>query len=108
MTPSEMRVLGSYLRAKRIEADLSQTDVARALGYKGRQFVSNFERGACCPPFKKLRQLIRLYRIESQEITDLLLRLQRTYIEKVLGNSSENSKRTSKPTPAKSQKMFTR
>ena len=73
--------LGNYLKAKRLAAKLSQSDASRALGYSGPQFISNFERGLCAPPIGKLKILIDLYNISPKELTYLLMKEQRKYID---------------------------
>ena len=57
-----------YLQKLRLDAGLQQTDVAKALGYKTSQFVSNWERGASMPPIKALRTLADLYQVPAETI----------------------------------------
>lgn len=76
--------LGEYLREKRIAAELSQIEVARILKCRS-QFISNWERGDSAPPWRLLKVLVRIYRIEESEIMDFLLKEQTIFIRKQLG-----------------------
>ena len=67
------QTLGSYLKDKRIEADLTQLEVAKKLGYSSPQFISNFERGLCSPPLKQLKKITKLYDINPTDIIDLMM-----------------------------------
>jgi transcriptional regulator with XRE-family HTH domain len=77
-------ILGRYLAEKRLEKGLSQAAVARTLGYSSAQFISNFERGVCAPPMKKLKKMIDMYGMSPNKVTILLLDAQEEYIRKVL------------------------
>jgi len=46
--------IGLFVRVKRLESGLSQTDLAKALGFKNGQFVYNVERGLCSIPEHKI------------------------------------------------------
>jgi transcriptional regulator with XRE-family HTH domain len=74
------RDLGAFLREYREKSCLSQGFVAKSLGYSSPQFVSNFERGLCSPPFNKLRILVDLYKIPVSDLTRLLLKSQEQLI----------------------------
>lgn len=64
--------LGDYLRQKRLEADLSQNEVGRELGYHG-QFVSNWENNKASPPAPVWRPIMKLYGIPMQELLKVLV-----------------------------------
>lgn len=49
------------LKKLRIEAGLSQRDVANKLGYSTPQFISNWERGISRPPVSALGTISSLY-----------------------------------------------
>ena len=76
--------LGKYLRDKRKLKGMSQSDVAKKLGYSNPQFISNFERGLCAPPLKKLKILIGLYDLPKKELMKLMLDLQERHLKKQL------------------------
>ena len=65
--------LAAYLRKKRIEAGLTQSEVAAELGYSSPQFISNWERGLANPPVFVLKNLTRLYRVSTDEMFEKLL-----------------------------------
>lgn len=67
-----MSKLGDYLKEKRTAAGKTQWDVARALGYKTNQFISNFERGVSIPPTNTVDTLATLYKVDASEILTLL------------------------------------
>lgn len=58
--------LGIYLKVKRVEAELSQNEVAKVLGYKSAQFISNWERGISAPPVKVLPVLCKMYKVDPE------------------------------------------
>jgi len=64
---------GAYLAEHRHKRGLSQGAVAQSLGYSSPQFISNFERGLCTPPNKKLQKLIKLYGVPKTEVVDMRL-----------------------------------
>jgi transcriptional regulator with XRE-family HTH domain len=82
-----MRTLNDYLREKRVDAGLSQLDVARVLGYASPQFVSNWERGLVSPPLETIGVLIDLYKIPAGEVIDRILDETRDYLESHLLSS---------------------
>jgi transcriptional regulator with XRE-family HTH domain len=66
-------VLAAYLKKKRIEAGLTQSEVASELGYSSPQFISNWERGLANPPVFVLKNLTRLYGVSADEMFQKLL-----------------------------------
>lgn len=76
--------LGQFLRKRRIERNLTQTEVAKLLKCRS-QFISNWERGDSSPPWRLLKSLIRIYSIPEQEIMTFLLDEQALFIRKQLG-----------------------
>lgn len=74
--------LGKYLQKKRIEADLTQIEVAKKLGYSSAQFISNFERGLCSPPLKQMKKLSTLYELEPTEVIDIMMKERFEVLEK--------------------------
>lgn len=65
--------LGAFLRERRLKANLSQGDVAKALKYGTSQVVSNWERGTQSPPFEKLLDLCQLLKISRKDMVNRLL-----------------------------------
>ena len=66
--------LGALLKENREKRGMTQTEVARALGYSNPQFVSNSERGLCRLPFEAISKLARLYAIDPETIIQLFLK----------------------------------
>ena len=82
-------VLGDFLQSKRVKAGLSQGDVATKLGYSSPQFISNFERGLCAPPLNKLKLLVSLYDLNSEELIRLMLKEEEKNLRKHLGGKKK-------------------
>lgn len=91
--------LGQYLRLKRKSAALSQNQVAKELGYSTPQFISNFERGLCAPPLDKLRILIGLYRLDQEEVLQLMIRSQEKYWRRKLVENDDDSSPSTEHSP---------
>lgn len=66
---------GSFLKAKRNEAGLTQTQLSEKLNVHA-QYVSNWERGLCPPPSAKYKKLVKILKIDLNE---LLIELQTDY-----------------------------
>jgi DNA-binding transcriptional regulator YiaG len=65
--------MAQFLKEKRMKIGLTQSDVARKLGYSSPQFVSNWERGLASPPVFILRDLTKIYKVSADEMFKLLL-----------------------------------
>lgn len=65
--------MAQFLKERRMKVGLTQSDVARKLGYSSPQFVSNWERGLASPPVFILRDLTKIYKVAADEMFDLLL-----------------------------------
>jgi transcriptional regulator with XRE-family HTH domain len=76
--------LGTFLKESRKAVGLTQKEVSTKLGYSTSQFISNFERGACLPPNKKLPALTRIYKVDRQEIKDRIMALRELELDKAL------------------------
>lgn len=69
-----MEKMGSYLKRVREEAGLSQGAVAKALGYNTAQFISNWERDVSMPPIASLKKLGNLYKIDAEQLFEVMLK----------------------------------
>jgi transcriptional regulator with XRE-family HTH domain len=76
--------VGAYLQTARQKSGLSQRQVADTLGYSSAQFISNFERGIAVPPLKKLKVLVRMYKLSVPELMERILVAERRLMENVL------------------------
>ena len=74
--------VGQYLKRKRQAAGLTQRDVSIALDYSSAQFISNFEAGICLPPMNKLAVMVKLYKVNPNEILDVVLGHERALMMK--------------------------
>lgn len=66
-------VFGVFLKQKRVEAGLSQKEVADKLNYGSGQFISDWERGLANPPLKVVRKLAKMYSVTDDVIFNLML-----------------------------------
>lgn len=69
-TPSGV---GSFLKTKRVEAGVTQSKAAKALGYSSPQYISNFERGLCEPSVHTALKLTKVYGINKNELYKVML-----------------------------------
>jgi transcriptional regulator with XRE-family HTH domain len=65
--------MAQFLKEKRMKIGLTQSDVARKLGYSSPQFVSNWERGLASPPVFILRDLTKIYKVSNDEMFKLMM-----------------------------------
>jgi len=65
--------IARLLKKKRIEAGLTQAEVAEMLGYTSSQFISNWERGLAKPPAFMLKSLAKIYKMDAKVLLDMLL-----------------------------------
>lgn len=52
-----------YITEKRIEAGLTQTQAAKKLGMHS-QLISNWERGRCFVPLKRMKAVAKIYKTD--------------------------------------------
>lgn len=76
--------IGDFFRDKRVDAGLTQADVANALGLSTGQFISNWERGISAPPMDYLPKLVKLYKVNKAQLVALYTAEQERYIKAVL------------------------
>ena len=89
---AKLSSIGQYLRQKRKDANLSQNEVGRLLGYKNGQFVSNWERGDQEPPAETLPKLVRIYKINEEELLRVLLEDSEQFYRRILGRSRKRKR----------------
>lgn len=66
------RIVGRFLRARRVKVGLTQLDVANHLQYTTAQFISNWERGISMPPMDTLPRIANLLRIPPRDLIDVI------------------------------------
>lgn len=90
-------IFSEYLKQKRVDAHLSQGEVASKLGYTTSQFVSNWERGISQPPLSSLFSISDLYRISVDELFEVLLKSSLLEYEKDMRAKFSHCKEELKP-----------
>lgn len=61
------------VKTARLEKKISQKKLSKLLNYSSAQFISNFERGLCPLPLKKLRKICILLSIPIEEMKIALI-----------------------------------
>ncbi len=77
------KTLGGFLRAKRIERGLTQSEVGKVLGVH-LMFISRFELNKCSVPYKHLKKLIKLYKVSPEIILKISLEEEKKKLKKFL------------------------
>lgn len=85
--------LADFLQESRLNANLSQRDVADQLGYSTPQFISNWERGVSQPPISSLKKLAELYKISATELFDVVLSTTLVEVQEDMKRKFATSKR---------------
>ncbi|MFQ5720310.1 MAG: helix-turn-helix domain-containing protein [Acidobacteriota bacterium] len=67
------RIIGKFIKVRRTELGLSQSSVARSLGYNTSQYISNIERGLASIPFAKIQDMSRLLKVDYRHLLNLKL-----------------------------------
>lgn len=75
--PRDYVTVGVHLKEARLKTNLTQKDVADALGLSSPQFISNFECGIALPSLRNLRLLVKLYGMDVKELLDLIVEVER-------------------------------
>lgn len=78
---TEFMELGTYLKEKRIESELTQSQLAEQLGDVHAQFVSNWERGLCAPPGHCFTKLIDILSLNRNKLVQVMLSDSKKVIE---------------------------
>lgn len=85
--------LAAFLKKKRAEVGLTQSEVASALGYSSPQFVSNWERGLVSPPLETIAVLIDLYKIPPNDVINRIMAETKEYLESHLARKKRGRQR---------------
>lgn len=82
-----------FWKTARMDQGLSQGEVAKKLGYRNGQLVSNWERGLCLPPRKDLPKLSKLYRLGEKHIIHWMLKQEEAELLEVFrGNKNSRDR----------------
>lgn len=90
----KFEVTSKYFRQKRIDAGLTQSELARSLGFTSAQIVSNWERGICAPPLASLRLMVKVLKLDVEEVTSVITdENKRVLMEMLVSRRSQKSKK---------------
>ncbi len=93
MKNSHFKILGDYLYEKRLAKEITQGDLATALGYASPQFVSNWERGLAKPPLETLKKLIKMLDLDVDELLTILMKMEERRLRDCLFGEARSSPR---------------
>lgn len=90
-TPRSLE-LSQHLKLMRIKKGITQIEVAKCLGYASPQFVSNWERALAAPPIRVLRELVKVYDLDTAYVIELYLQPIRKKLERELRSRIRGNK----------------
>lgn len=74
--------LNAVLLKARKDLNISQRDLAKKLGYRGPQIVSNWERNLNNVPLKKMKKLIKILNLNSTQTQQAAVTQYSNFIKK--------------------------
>lgn len=66
--------VSKFLTTARVKSGLTQRFVSDKFGYTTPQFISNWERGIAQPPLKTLKKLADLYKVNADDLFEVVLK----------------------------------
>ncbi|MBN1115356.1 MAG: helix-turn-helix transcriptional regulator [Oligoflexia bacterium] len=78
----DSRLVGSFLRKRRISLRLTQRQVAEMLGFQTCQFISNIERGIADIPPSRIKDFAEVLQVNAQELAAMVSESMRTKLMK--------------------------
>lgn len=93
---NDRKILANFLKSKRIEAGITQRDVAAKLGYTTPQFISNWERGLSSPPIPILRKISEMYGVSEDDLFQVVLKATIRVVEHDLRNQFYGKRRAAR------------
>jgi transcriptional regulator with XRE-family HTH domain len=84
------KVVGGYLKEKRIEKNLTQVFVAKKFNVTS-QYIANIERGSSLAPWNMLFKIIKIYGVDQQEFLKVLTKAQTDYWKRMMSKSLRSS-----------------
>ena len=84
--------MGNLLRQSRIDNGFTQDSLAEQFGF-GAQLVSNWERGVCSPPGDIFYNLIKILKINKEELVNVMVEDARDRIEQKIDSLMKTKKR---------------
>lgn len=89
--------LSDFLKRKRMDANLTQGQVADILGYTSPQFVSNWERGLAYPPIDTMKRLAKIYSLDLHEVYEAFLQASIADMERDLREKFFSERKSRRP-----------
>jgi len=83
--PRAFANIGQYLKHCRDQLDISQKMIAKQVGYKSPQILSNIERGKQRIPGSKMGKFVKAYKADAKEIFTILVEANRQQLAADLG-----------------------
>ncbi len=87
--------VGQFFKEKRTERGLTQSELAKTLGFKSAQIVSNWERGLCAPPLQSIGEMVKVLDLDVEEVLDIITAQNREYLLKQMTPKSSKKKSAS-------------
>jgi transcriptional regulator with XRE-family HTH domain len=73
---------GSFLKTARERRNITQSELAKKLGYSTSQFISNWERGLCDPPLDAIPEISQFLGISKKDVMSVILEQTKLDLEK--------------------------
>lgn len=67
------RETAKIVKINRVKKEMSQKNLAQAVGFRNGQFVSNIERGLCAVPLKKIVAMSKLLDIHPVDLGNAIV-----------------------------------
>lgn len=84
-TERDYQAVGKALQAARERSELTQKEVSEILDTSV-QLISNYEAGMAVPPLKKLTLLVQLYKLDPNELLEIILDAERVVMRRGIAN----------------------
>jgi transcriptional regulator with XRE-family HTH domain len=72
---------GSFLKNAREKRNVTQSELAKKLGYTTSQFISNWERGLCDPPMDAIPEISQFLGLSKRDVVTAILEQTKLNIE---------------------------
>jgi transcriptional regulator with XRE-family HTH domain len=83
------KVVGGFLKEKRLEQNLTQVHVAKKFHCTS-QYIANIERGSSLAPWNMLFKIVKIYGVDQQEFLKVLTKAQTDYWKRMMSKSMKS------------------